>query len=238
MALLRLDKIVSSTGEYSRTDAKRLIKSGNVSVNGRTVYIADEKFDPETDRITVKGEEIGYKKHTYIMMNKPSGVLSATEDGRDRTVLDIMEPKYRRLGLFPAGRLDKDTEGLLILTDDGDFCHNVISPVKKVRKVYYAEIVGQLDHKCVEAFREGIELSDGYKCRPAELEILTDRGKNACLVTVEEGKFHQVKRMINACNCTVLYLKRLKIGGLALDESLGAGEYRELSDNEVRIVLG
>ena len=237
MSLVRLDKYLSSTGEYSRSEAKVLLKAGRVTLDGISVTNGDIKIDSDTSQVYVDGNKIGYSAHYYIMMNKPAGVLSATEDSRDRTVLDLLSPKYRRLELFPAGRLDKDTEGLLILTDDGEFCHNVISPNKKVTKVYYAEVIGQLDPRCIDMFREGITLADGYKCRPAELEILSDSGKNACIVRVGEGKFHQVKRMISACNCQVSYLKRLKIGGLDLDPDLPAGGYRELDDSEVKAVL-
>ena len=236
--LIRLDKILSSTGEYSRSEAKTLIKRGLVTVDGRIAASGDKKADPEKSDIRVKGERIGYSEHHYIMMNKPAGVLSATEDRSGKTVLDLLEPRLKRLGLFPAGRLDKDAEGLLLLTDDGDFCHNVISPVKKVTKVYFAEIIGQLDQNAVTKFREGITLEDGYRCHPAELTVLDGENGNSCLVAVEEGKFHQVKRMLKACDCTVIYLKRLKIGGLSLDEGLNPGEYRELTAEEAMKALG
>lgn len=237
MSLMRLDKILSSTGEYTRSEAKSLIKSGAVMIGERVAKSGDEKIDPEIVVVAVNGKRIGYTEHHYLMMNKPGGYLSATEDSHDKTVLDLLEHKYKNLKLFPAGRLDKDTEGLLILTDDGDFCHNVISPSKKVPKVYYAEIIGQLAESDVTKFREGIVLGDGYKCRPAELEIISDESGNKCLVTVEEGKFHQVKRMIAACNCQVAYLKRLKIGRLALDENLALGEYREITIDEKSLIL-
>jgi len=237
MALMRLDKILSSTGEYSRSEAKSLIRSGLVMIGDRQARSGDEKADPEVTAVTVKGVRIGYAEHHYIMMNKPGGYLSATEDSRDKTVLELMEAKYRRLGLFPAGRLDKDTEGLLILTDDGDFCHNIITPGKKVPKIYYAEILGQLADIHVAAFEEGIVLGDGTKCRPGKLEILPDSQGKKCYITIGEGKFHQVKRMITACGCQVAYLKRVKIGGLAIDESLALGEYRELTDEEKNLVL-
>lgn len=238
MPLMRLDKILSSTGEYSRSEAKSLIKGGAVGVDGRVVNVPEEKFDPERSVIAVNGIKLSYFANHYIMMNKPAGYLSATEDQRAKTVLELMESKYKKLKLFPAGRLDKDTEGLLLLTDDGEFCHNVISPIKKVKKVYFAEIIGQLAQDAVTNFKEGITLSDGYKCRPAELKIIDNNGKNACLITVEEGKFHQVKRMIMACNAKVIYLKRLRIGGLTLDEALKPGEYRELTQEEIFSVLG
>ena len=237
MALMRLDKLLSSTGEYSRSEAKGLIRSGAVMIGDRPARSGDEKVDPDVTSVTVKGNRIGYTEHHYIMMNKPSGFLSATEDSRDKTVLELMEQKYRKLGLFPAGRLDKDTEGLLILTDDGDFCHNVITPDKKVPKVYFAEIIGQLADRHIAEFREGIVLGDGYKCRPAILEILPDSDGKKCLITIEEGKFHQVKRMVAACNCQIAYLKRLKIGSLALDTTLAPGEYRELTEEEKKLVL-
>ena len=235
--LIRLDKMISSTGEYSRSEAKALIKRGLVTVDGRAASSGDVKIDAEKSEIRIKGEPFVYAEHHYIMMNKPAGVLSATEDRGDKTVLDLLEPRYRRLGLFPAGRLDKDTEGLLLLTDDGDFCHNVISPAKKVTKVYFAEIIGQLDQSAVTGFREGVTLDDGYRCRPADLVILEGKDRPSCLVSVEEGKFHQVKRMLKAFDCQVIYLKRLKIGGLSLDEGLKPGEYRELTADEAKSAL-
>lgn len=237
MSQMRLDKFLSSTGEYSRSEAKALIKSGVVMIGDRQARSGDEKLDPEIVSVTVEGKKIGYAEHHYIMMNKPSGYLSATEDSSDKTVLDLMGKKYQKLGLFPAGRLDKDTEGLLILTDDGEFCHNIITPGKKVPKVYFAEIIGQLAENHKIMFSEGVVLGDGYKCRPAGLEIIPDSDGKKCLITIEEGKFHQVKRMVAACNCQVVYLKRLKIGGLALDADLAPGEYRDLTETEKSIVL-
>ncbi len=237
MALMRLDKLLSSTGEFSRNEAKALIKSGTVLIGDRPARSGDEKIDPTANLITVNGKPIGYSEHHYIMMNKPSGYLSATEDSMDKTVLDLMDKKYKKLGLFPAGRLDKDTEGLLILTDDGDFCHNIITPGKKVPKVYFAEVFGQLAENHIKMFEEGIILGDGYKCRQGKLEVLPDSDGSKCLITIEEGKFHQVKRMVAACNCQVVYLKRLKIGGLALDSELAPGEYRDLTSEEKMAVL-
>lgn len=237
MALVRLDRILSSTGEFSRSEARNLIRSGAVMIDGKTAHSGVEKFEPDSITVTVNGRHIGYAEHHYLMMNKPSGYLSATEDNNGKTVIDLLESRYKKLGLFPAGRLDKDTEGLLILTDDGEFCHNVISPDKKVGKVYYAEIVGQLADNHLTRFDEGIILEDGYKCRPAKLEIIPGSDGKKCLITIEEGKFHQIKRMVAACNCQVAYLKRLKIGGLALDADLDSGEYRELTEEEKSLVL-
>lgn len=237
MAFMRLDKILSASGEFSRSEAKKLIRFGAVLIDGKVICSGDVKADPELNVISVNGRRFGYTEHHYLMMNKPAGYLSATEDVHDRTVLELLEQKYRRLGLFPAGRLDKDTEGLLLLTDDGDFCHNVISPSKKVQKVYYAEIIGQLAEYHLHEFRDGIVLGDGYKCRPAKLEIIPDSDGKKCYITIEEGKYHQVKRMVAACNCQVAYLKRLKIGNLALDADLKSGDYRELTEEEKRAVL-
>ena len=234
MAQARLEKLVADIAGISRSEAKTVIKNGRVTVNGAVCILPEAKTDVTAD-ISIDGVSGTYREHRYIMMNKPSGVLSATEDRNMKTVLDLLPEKYRRAGLFPAGRLDRDSEGLLLLTDDGNFCHNVISPKKNVKKVYYIETDRPMTEADIALFRSGAPLGGGETARPAELEIL---GGNSSLVTISEGKYHQVKRMAKAAGKTVTRLKRLKIGALSLDESLSPGEFRELEREEAKAVFG
>ncbi len=233
MAKMRLEKLIAGALGVSRKDAGALIRGGRVAVSGAVVDKPDAKAEA-TEEITVDGEAVVYREFRYIMLNKPAGVLSATEDGRDMTAVDILPEKYRRLGLFPAGRLDKDSEGLLILTNDGQYCHNVISPRKNVEKVYYIETDAPMTPENVELFRAGAPMGGGETARPAGLELLDG---SSALVTVTEGKFHQVKRMAKGAGKTVTYLKRLKIGGLSLDDTLASGEFKELTDEEAMSVF-
>lgn len=229
MAVLRLDKYLADCGVATRKELRQIIKDGRVSINGAVATSPQQKLDTETDAVSLDGSEIRYEKYRYFMLNKPDGVLSATEDGKQNTVLDLLSPEHKRLGLFPVGRLDKDTTGLLILTNDGDFAHRVISPKSNVMKRYRAETKGKCTQADVSAFQNGIVLKDGLKCLPAKLEI----GDDCCYVTVAEGKYHQVKRMLASVGKPVTALKRLSIGGLLLDESLLQGQYRELTQNEL-----
>lgn len=229
--LLRLDKIISSSGLATRSEIKRLVKQGRVSVDGVIASSADMKCDPEKSEIFVDGTPLRYSEHHYIMMYKPAGVLSATEDGRGETVLDLLDAATKRLELFPVGRLDKDAEGLLILTDDGDFCHKVISPKSGVVKKYYVETENPVPASACAEFEKGMVLADGLQCLPAKLELCGENEKCA-YVYVSEGKFHQVKRMMAAVGCPVSYLKRVAEGGLQLDENLAKGEWRELTKTE------
>ncbi len=233
MAQQRLDKIIASTGRYSRREVKLLVREGRVLVDGRIAASAEDKCDPLTARIRVNGEEIGYRAHTYVMLHKPAGVLSATEDGRGETVLDLLAPEYRKIGLFPVGRLDKDTEGLLLLTDDGALAHDLLAPKRHVDKVYFARTDGALTVEDCAAFAAGITLGDGLECLPAKLEILESGAQSEALVTIHEGKFHQIKRMLASRGKPVVYLKRLSMGALVLDETLGKGEYRLLTAQEI-----
>ena len=233
MAQQRLDRIIASTGRYSRREAKQLVREGRVLVDGRIAASAEDKCDPLTARISVNGEELFYREHTYVMLHKPAGVLSATEDGRGETVLDLLAPEYRKIGLFPVGRLDKDTEGLLLLTDDGALAHDLLAPKKHVDKVYFARTDGALDDADCKAFEQGITLGDGLECLPAKLEILKSDAQSEALITIREGKFHQIKRMFGVYGAGVNALHRDAIGGLALDENLAPGQWRELSDDEV-----
>lgn len=222
----RLDKILVSQGVGSRSEVQKLIKKKSVTVDGEVITKPDYKFNPEEAEIKISGQALSFKKHLYIMMNKPSGVVSATRDNKDKTVIDILPDEFKREGIAPAGRLDKDTEGLLILTDDGDFAHRLTSPKKNVYKRYYAELDGELREDMIKAFEEGVEFKDGTKCLPAYLEIA---GKSSAFVEIREGKFHQVKKMFAVFSLNVTYLKRVKIGGLELDSKLHTGESRELN---------
>lgn len=229
MEELRLERIVASASGCSRRDAKQLIKSGRVSVDGKTAAQPDMKVDAAASEIVVDGERVEFKKYYYLMMNKPAGYLSATEDASKKTVLDLLPEKFSRLGLFPAGRLDRDSEGLLLLTNDGDFCHNVISPNKNVKKKYYIETDLPMTESDAEVFKNGAPMGGGETARPAEL-IIT--GGCSAYVIISEGKFHQVKRMVAGTGKTVTYLKRVSTGALSLDEKLAPGEYRELTEEE------
>ncbi len=235
MPLMRLDKLLGDLGIASRSELRQMIKQGRVTVDGRAVTAPETKVDSERCRITLDGEELRYKSFHYYMMDKPPGVLSATEDGKQKTVLDLVSPEMRRMGLFPVGRLDKDTSGLLLLTNDGDFAHRVISPKSGIEKRYYARVDGKLDEADREAFRKGLVLGDGTRCLPAALELL---GEGECLVTVMEGKYHQVKRMLASRGAPVLELRRLSIGGLALGETLSPGGWRELDAADIEKLFG
>ncbi|MBQ5347911.1 MAG: rRNA pseudouridine synthase [Ruminococcus sp.] len=230
----RLDKILVSQGIGSRSEVQKLIKKKNVAVDGEIVTKPDYKVEPENAEIKVAGQALSFKKHLYIMMNKPAGVVSATKDSRDKTVLDILPDKLRRKNLAPVGRLDKDTEGLMIISDDGDFAHRVLSPKKHIYKKYYAELNGKLTEKMIESFKNGITLKDGTRFLPAELTILSE---NSAYVEIREGKFHQVKKMFSSQGLSVTYLKRVKIGGLSLDSNLHIGECRELTDYEKQTIF-
>lgn len=230
----RLDKILVSQNICTRKEASRLVRQGLVTVDGETAAKSDIKIDPENSIIKVRGQAVDFKKHIYLMMNKPADVVSATEDNFDRTVIDLVPEQFRRAGLFPAGRLDKDTVGLLILTDDGDFAHKILSPSKKVFKKYYAELDSPPDESTVESFERGITFKDGTTCLPARLELLGGVGVN---VYICEGKFHQVKKMFRSQGFTVKYLKRVAIGSLELDKKLHEGECRELSKYEKSVIF-
>lgn len=226
----RLDKLLAGTGKWSRREVKALVRQGLVRVDGRLAASAEDKLDPAAAIITVAGETISLCRFTYVMLHKPAGVLTATEDRKQPTVLDLLPPELRRIGLAPVGRLDKDTEGLLLLTNDGELAHRLLSPRYHVDKRYLARVDGELSAADTEAFARGMTLGDGLECLPAELELLPGR---VCIVTLREGKFHQVKRMLAARGAPVLYLKRLSMGPLTLDDSLAAGAYRLLRAEEI-----
>lgn len=230
----RIDKLIASSGMLSRKEVHELIRRGKVSVNGTVIRQKDHKCDPEKDAITVCGKPLDYRKNVYIMMHKPKGVLSASTDKNRRTVVDIAEEQTGRRGLFPVGRLDKDTTGLLILTDDGDFAHRIISPKSHVDKVYVAELDGEITEAVIEGFRTGVVLADGTKCLPAKL-CRVDGTSCVAQVTVQEGKYHQIKRMFGVFDLGVDALHRKQIGGLVLDADLAQGECRLMEEAEIRL---
>lgn len=225
----RLDKLLAATGRWSRREVKELVRRGQVKVDGVTAAVADAKY-PDTAAITVDGEAVKLRRFTYVLLHKPAGVLTATEDRRQPTVIDLLPPELRRIGLAPVGRLDKDTTGLLLLTDDGELTHRLLSPRYHVDKRYLAEVEGQLTAADVDAFAQGVTLGDGTVCLPAGLELLPD---GRCIVTLREGKFHQVKRMLAMRGAPVVKLHRLSMGTLTLDGDLAAGQWRELTEKEV-----
>jgi 16S rRNA pseudouridine516 synthase len=233
---LRIDKLLANLGYGSRKEVKQLLKSGAVKVDDCLVKDAKQHVDPNTQTVTLNGEVIEYKEFIYLMMNKPQGVLSATEDSVDETVIDLLEPEDQVYEPFPVGRLDKDTEGLLLITNDGQLAHRLLSPKKHVPKTYFAVIDREVTEDDVKAFAEGVILDDGYKTKPGELKILKSGIRSDIELTITEGKFHQVKRMFEAVGKRVVYLQRISMGPLQLDETLELGEYRELTDEEVELL--
>lgn len=228
----RLDKIIASQGQYSRSEVKKLVRSGLVLLNGKAVKSSDIKCDAAADTIIVDGKKLEYKKYIYIMLNKPKGVISATEDPTQKTVIDLIPPELRRQGLFPAGRLDGDTTGFVLITDDGDFAHRILSPKNHIMKTYHATLPHPLSDEDIIKFKEGLTLGDGTKCLEARVRMLNDR-ENVAEVIICEGKYHQVKRMFASIGNKVLELRRVKMGELLLDPNLNEGECRELTPQEL-----
>ncbi len=226
----RLDKRLASTGQWSRKEARELIRTGRVWVNGQMCSSPDQKVD-KTAPVTVDGALIEADRPVYLMLHKPPGVVSATTDPQQPTVLSLLPSSYRRLGLFPVGRLDKDTEGLLLLTNDGPLAHRLLSPKRHVDKVYYLRVNGRLDEEDARAVSQGITLANGYTCLPGRLEVLGNAQE--AYITIREGKYHQIKRMMAARNKPVLYLKRVGFGPLTLDKSLPKGGWRSLTIPEI-----
>lgn len=230
----RLDKIISTGGGVSRSDARKLILKNKVMVNQKTIRDIAFKVDPNKDSIILDGEEITYKKYLYLVMNKPKGVLTATEDKNKQTVIDLIPDELRRRDLFPVGRLDKDTTGLLIITNDGDFAHKLLAPNKKVPKKYFVTLDGEVNEKIVQKFKEGLTLIDGTVLSSAELEITDD--PHTAFVTITEGKYHQIKRMFGLFSLGVNDLKRVSFAGLNLPPTLSEGQIRELTVNELECI--
>lgn len=233
----RLDKILSSQGICSRKEAKSLVSKQKIKVNNEIIRRSDIKIDPDNDIIEVDGKQINYQKYVYIMMNKPKGILSASNDKRAKTVIDLLPTEFLRNNLFPAGRLDKDTTGLLIITDDGDFAHRMLSPKKNVYKLYTAKLDGVLTDKQAEILENGIEMNDGTVFKPAKVHFPDLSNRTIANIEICEGKFHQVKKMFAFVGLTVVELKRLRIGNLWLDENLVEGESRFLSKTELNSIF-
>ena len=230
--MIRLDKYLANMGIGTRTEVKKLIRQGKVKVDDYIVKSPEQKIDTVTQKVFCEGQEVGYEEYEYYMLNKPAGYVSATTDAKDKTVLDLITDKRRR-DLFPVGRLDKDTEGLLLITNDGDLAHRLLAPKKHVDKLYYAKVEGLVTEDDVKAFAEVVNIGEGEKTRPAVLEILKSDEISEIHLTIQEGKFHQVKRMFEAVDKKVIYLKRLSMGTLRLDENLKLGEYRTLTEEEL-----
>jgi 16S rRNA pseudouridine516 synthase len=233
---MRIDKLLANLGFGSRKEVKKLLKDGAVRVNDVVIKDAKEHVNPEKDTVTLNGETVEYKEFIYLMMNKPQGVLSATEDHAGETVIDLLEMDDQVYEPFPVGRLDKDTEGLLLITNDGQLAHRLLSPKKHVPKTYFAVIDGEVTESDVAAFHHGVTLDDGYETKPGQLKIVKSGIRSDIELTITEGKFHQVKRMFEAVGKRVVYLKRISMGSLMLDETLELGEYRELTDEEVELL--
>lgn len=227
--LKRIDRILSEQTNYSRKEIKRLVSKGLVLVNGSFVRKSDEKYAEDNISIKINGEEVRVNKHFYLLLNKPKGYVSTTVSDNDKTVIDLVPDKYKTRTLFPAGRLDKDTTGLMLITDDGVFAHNILSPKKHIKKVYEVVIDKDVSDEMVYGFRDGVKLNDG-ECKSALLEKIDT---NKCLVTLTEGRYHQIKRMFGCYKAKVLELKRICMGELYLPSDLGVGEVREISDEEL-----
>lgn len=230
---MRLDKLLSNMGVGSRKEVKALLKKKQVTVNGVVSKDSGEKIAPNKDEIAVNGEIIRYQQYIYLMMNKAPGYISATTDKREKTVIDLLGEDVQHFKPFPVGRLDKDTEGLLLLTNDGELAHELVSPKKDIGKTYFARINGKVTVDDIAVFREGVVLEDGYEAKPGELTILQSDAISEIELTITEGKFHQVKRMFEAVGKRVIYLKRLRMGELQLDPDLKLGAYRPLTESEL-----
>lgn len=229
----RLDKVLSNMGYGSRKDVKRFIKEGRVTVNESIILESEFKVNPYEDEIYFNGQEVIYRKYIYLMMNKPQGLVSSTDDPLTKTVIDLLSEEYLIYKPFPVGRLDKDTEGLLMISNDGKLSHELLSPKKGVNKKYYVEVDGYIEESNIEDFKEGVILEDGYKTLPADLEIIKGDIISKVYLTIQEGKYHQVKRMFESLEMKVIFLKRISMGPLELDETLELGQYRELTEEEI-----
>lgn len=234
MNIIRIDKFISNQLNISRTQVKQIIRSAKVTVDGKIITNGDTKIDADTAEVFVDGQAVKFSKYVYIMLNKPKGVLSASNDKNRKTVIDLIPENMKRQGLFPVGRLDKDTTGLLIITDDGDYAHKIISPKNKTGKVYIAKLDGEITQNMINAFKEGITLADNSKCRPADLEIVEP---NIARLTLYDGKYHQVKRMFGVFGLGVVELHRNSIGKLSLPDDMKPGECRFLDDLDIKRTL-
>ncbi|WP_088103879.1 pseudouridine synthase [Halalkalibacter urbisdiaboli] len=234
---MRIDKLLANMGYGTRKEVKKVLKAGIVQVEGEVIKDGKTQIDPEEQTVTIRGEVVEYKPYLYLMLNKPQGVISATEDNEHQTVIDLLAFEHAVYDPFPVGRLDKDTEGLLLITNDGKFSHALMSPKRHVSKTYYARVRGEVTEGDVLSFKEGVTLEDGYVTKPADLTIKQSGSVSEIELTITEGKYHQVKRMFEAVGKKVTYLKRCSIGQLELDETLKLGEYRELTDAEYSLLM-
>ena len=238
--MMRLDRLLAMMGEGTRAQVKDMIRAGRVSVDGKPVRDAGMQVDAQHSAVCVGGRRLEYKSVRHVMMNKPQGTLTAARDKKQKTVMDLLPPMYAAMGCMPAGRLDKDTEGLLVITSDGQLAHRIISPKKDVSKVYFARVEGALDAHDIEAFAQGLHICDAdgeFDAKPAGLEILGEQdGVSQVRVRVTEGKYHQVKRMLASRGAPVVYLRRERIGALALDPALEPGQWREMTDEEAALL--
>lgn len=228
----RLDKIISSQGKYSRSEIKKLVLQKRIMINGNIAKSSDTKVDKQSVNIQIDGEKLIIKEHLYLILNKPKGYVSATEDKNDKTVLELVPNNLYRKNLFPAGRLDKDTTGLMIITDDGNLAHNILAPKKHIRKIYEVTLDIPVTEEMVIKFAKGIELNDG-ECKPGKIEIT---GEYTCKVTITEGRYHQIKRMFGCCGAKVLELNRICMGNLFLPQNLDLSECRELTEKELNML--
>lgn len=234
MSVQRLDKVVSSIFTLTRSESRTAVRRGRVAVDGKIVRAADLKIDTDVNIVSLDGSTLEYKKNVYLVMNKPKGVLSASRDKKVQTVIDLLDNKYRARDVFCVGRLDKDTTGLLLITDDGHFSYRLMSPNKKVFKTYEVLLDGEIPQSAVSMFEKGIVLADGTECKPAKIEIV---GKCTARVSICEGKYHQIKRMFGVIGLGVVELKRLSVAGLVLPDDLGEGEARELTSQELELLM-
>lgn len=231
---MRLDKFLSTMGKATRTEAKKVIRAKTVTVNGCVAKSGDMQIDPYNDEIVFLGEKIIYREFTYIMMNKPDGVVSATDDGKDKTVIDLLSNEIKTDNLFPCGRLDKNTLGLILITDNGELAHELLSPRSHVKKSYKFKAAEPISDDDVIRFEKGVTLADGYITKPAKIELF--ESKDEGIITLDEGKYHQIKRMLGALNNKIIYLERITFGPLSLDKTLERGEWRYLSDEEITLL--
>lgn len=232
----RLDKLISSQGTYTRKQAQQLIKDGMVKVDGTIVRDRGFHIDPDINKVMVGGKDFGVEQFVYIMLNKPKGVVSATNDRSQKTVIDLVPDEFRKRNLFPAGRLDMTTTGFVLITDDGDFAHRILSPKNHIEKTYEARLAEKVSDEQLETVADGIVLKDGTECLPAKLRVLEDGDNPLVEIKICEGKYHQIKRMFAAAGNGVVELKRVKMGELPLDDTLPEGQCRKLSEAEVALI--
>lgn len=236
--MIRLDKFLTDMGCGTRSVIKNLVRKGKVSVNGEVIKKPEIKINEDEDVVLLDGEEIKYNRYEYFMLNKPDGYVSATTDRNEKTVLDLLKAEDRRKDLFPVGRLDKNTEGLLVISNDGEMAHKILSPKNHIAKTYYVKVNGRIENEHIEIFEKGIDIGEKNITKPGILKIIKSGDISEAELTIYEGKFHQVKRMFEAVGMKVVYLKRIKMGTLGLDETLKPGEYRRLTLEETEQLKG